>query len=668
MRKEEQTGEDTEAQILELEILGRSCRWEVDAQGRFTCLSESIYNLTGYTARELLEGGYHFYDLFPESEREELKTAAFKVFAQRQPFVEFENPMVTKSGRTIWMSTNGTPVLGSSGQLIGYRGTDRDITEQRRMQDNLERQNVFLDSIIDAVQSAVVVVNRTGDIVFANPAARTVLGLSITHGDLYAYNDPRWGIEAVDGTTIRNEDLPFNIILRTGRPVRGMRMAIRKDGKDRRIIEVSGNPVFSEDHEIESVVFSVTDVTQLEEAAKELLAAKQRAEAANTAKSQFLSNMSHELRTPLNAIMGMADLLDMSELNAEQRDEVEVIARSASSLLYLINEILDLARIEEDKLIIQAAPFNPSTLLNDLDIDFRKQAADKGIGLSLQVASNMPPRVIASESLIRRIVENLLDNAVKFTSEGHIHVAIGLIQWENGETVLEVCVEDTGTGFPPEMCDEIFERFHQVDNTSTRRFGGVGLGLSIVRELARRLGGVISAESPIQEAGPGCGGPGARFRVQIPCKVVTSRPAPALPVQEKPALPELPKALRVLIVEDNPINRSVTESFLKHLEFETETAADGRDAVRKMAEKPFDIVLMDISMPIMDGFDALKIIRGKGFPEHARCTPVIAVTAHAMSGDRESFLEAGFNDYLAKPYKFDQLQELIGRVLAEPDR
>ena len=585
-----------------------------------------------------------------------------KVFHNRQSFVNFINPMQTKSGRIIWMSTDGAPILDENGQLRGYRGTDRDVTEQIRLQESLERQNSFLDSVIDAVQSAVLVLNASGDIVFSNPAARRILALNVREGDLYTYNDDRWGIQTENGDPMPEEDLPFNVVRRTKRPIRGLRMAIQIDGGDRRLIEVSGNPVLDRDGEIQSVVFSVADVTQQEEAARELMAARRRAESANRTKSQFLANMSHELRTPLNGIMGMADLLMMANLPDEQREQVEVINRSAVSLLHLINEILDLARIEEGRLAVSTESFNPATLLSDFKRHFSEQAARKGIALRMRTAADLPLRVVSSEFIIRRIFENLLENAVKFTESGSIDVVISQIRKETGETALQLIVEDTGVGFPSEKCEEIFERFYQVDNSPTRRHGGAGLGLSIVKELTARLGGTILAESPIHESREQ---PGARFCVEIPCSQVPTRrqpeQEPAMPTSRTPEIP--PAAMRVLIVEDNPINRSVTESFLKHIKFATDTATNGREAVEKLASQPFDIVLMDISMPVMDGFEALQIIRSPDFHEYGRTVPVIAVTAHAMAGDRESFLSAGFTDYLSKPYKFEQLKEKIHSVL-----
>lgn len=413
--------------------------------------------------------------------------------------------------------------------------------------------------------------------------------------------------------------------------------------------------------------------------AAEARAALRQAETSNAAKSQFLANMSHEIRTPLNGVVGMIELMQLTELSAAQKRYVETATQSSQALLHLIDDILDLSRIEVGKLELERAPFHLPSLIHDLRVLFTDQARAKGLSLMTPVADELNLVLIGDQHRLLQILTNLVGNAIKFTSEGAVTLR-GIIEQEMGSAIrLRFEISDTGIGIPANKQDMIFDAFTQADNSMTRRFGGTGLGLSIARRLIHMMDGDIGVESAI--------GVGSTFWFTVVLdrqasnempgrKVVEAAveprimPAPALPVAgmfTSPATRDFQAALRragrgsvsILLVEDNPANLRVTQALLETLGCSVTTARNGLEAVGAYRENNFDLVLMDCQMPEMDGYEATRMIRQiEGYQR--RRAPIIALTAHAMEGSREASMASGMDDQITKPLT---MATLINKLL-----
>jgi signal transduction histidine kinase/CheY-like chemotaxis protein/HPt (histidine-containing phosphotransfer) domain-containing protein len=384
---------------------------------------------------------------------------------------------------------------------------------------------------------------------------------------------------------------------------------------------------------------------------EELRQAKELAEQASRSKGEFLANMSHEIRTPMNAVIGMTQLALDAESPEARRDAILKASRAAQSLLGILNDILDFSKVEAGRLEFERVPLSLSELLSGLQDVFASTARDKGIALRFEVEPSLPGGLSGDPLRLRQILQNLLGNALKFTAEGQIVVRVEKVSEEDGGVVCRFSVRDTGPGIAPEHLPRLFQSFFQTDSSVTRKYGGTGLGLAISKRLVELMGGRIGVESEP--------GRGSCFWFQLPLARDTSQGDSA-----GEAAPALPRGRRVLLVEDNRLNQEVALYFLLRAGLEVDVAAHGAEALEKLSRHAYDAVLMDCQMPVLDGYEATRRIRG--MPRFARL-PIIAMTANALEGDRERSLEAGMNDHLNKPIDADRLYRTLDRWLAQGD-
>lgn len=405
-------------------------------------------------------------------------------------------------------------------------------------------------------------------------------------------------------------------------------------------------------------VYMTIDLTEAREREQALLIAQKEAEAAKEAKARFLANTSHEIRTPLNGILGMAQVLEKSDLNKDQRMQADLILESGHALKALLDDVLDLSQIEANKMEIAPVEEDFRQLLLQLQERHRMRASEKQVTLRIGVDSNIPSHVVFDARRVSQCLSNIFSNAIKFSPGGTVDV-YALARYERSGLLISITVSDTGIGMTEDVVEQIFTPFAQADSSNTRHLGSSGLGLSVTRQLARLMGGDVTCES--------VPGKGSVFTMTFLARLVEVRQNKIEDedaIAEKASSAVVAENRHVLLVDDHPLNRRVARLFLEPEGYSITEAEDGQQALDRLAERSFDVVLLDLHMPVLDGFETLRYIRDS--QESWRDVPVIALTADAMSYDRERYKTEGINGYIAKPIEQRDLLKEIGRLIRMP--
>ena len=625
--------------------------WTSDVEGRTTYISPNVFEIVGYTAEEfcargeeLWLGRIHFED------RKAVVQAYAALFERGRPF-NVEYRIQCADGHWIWVHDRAFTTYEKNG--IRYAdGIFSDVTRRKEAEEKLRESEARLRSLVESTQDWVWEIDQHGVYTYASQQVWDLLG--------YEPEEVigRTPFDFMSPEEARRVQKELSEFVGNAAPIRRMEKTTRhKDGREV-VLESSGVALFDSHGGFRGLRGIDRDITSRKQAERELHAAKEAAEAANRAKSQFLANMSHEIRTPMNGILGMTEMALETDLTSDQREYLEMAKTSAEALLAVLDDILDFSKIEAGKLEMESIDFNLREAVDLVVKTLAVRASEKDLELQVRVDPGVPVRVAGDPGRLRQVLLNLISNAIKFTERGGVTVAVGCESDRCEGAWLSFRVSDTGLGIPPEKQAAIFSAFSQADNSTTRRFGGTGLGLSISQKLVEMMGGRITVESAV--------GKGSTFHFTARFgRPVSREPAPS---GDCPDLKGLPVSglnatsgqcsRDILLVEDNPVNQALAVRLLQKKGHRVEVAANGREALQKFKSGHFDLVLMDVQMPEMDGFETTAAIRDleKATGGHM---PIIAMTAHAMKGDRERCLAAGMDGYVAKPVRPAQLFEAI---------
>ncbi|MEP7242335.1 MAG: PAS domain-containing protein [Gammaproteobacteria bacterium] len=621
--------------------------WEIDLLHRKHWASSNYYALLGYAPGEIaLESVDDLHSIVhPEDYARATRTAQEHISMGAAHDLEIR--VRCKSGDYRWFRVRGNAERDADGVAIRVSGSIHDIHKQKVAEDALHEVKARFERAIHGTQDGLWEVDRLIGKLWLSPRMHHLLGFA--DGELGDHLSALRDRMHPDDLPVREAAVSSNF--NEGRSADYEVRILTKAG-EYRWFRLRGTPSVASDGQVQRVSGSMHDVTEAREARDALIRASEAAQAANQAKSAFLANVSHEIRTPMNGIIGMTTLLLDTPLDDTQREFADTIRASADSLLNVINDILDFSKIEAGKLDIEFVEMDLAQCIRDVGTSMSFQAEAKGLQLAVNVHPEVPVRAVGDGQRIRQCLINLLGNAIKFTPTGQVSVEVSVVSVRDGVALTRFEVRDSGIGIAPETVKSLFQPFVQADSSTTRHFGGTGLGLSIVRRLVEMMGGEVGAASEL--------GKGSRFWFCLPLKKVEG--SAASDARGTPSRVELTRRYsgRVLLVEDNPVNQKVASRFLQRLGCEVTLVENGVDCLKEWEGGEFDLVLMDVQMPLMDGYTATRRIREleqRGRPR----TCIFALTANAMTGELEKCLECGMDGLLTKPLAMDELRGVLDR-------
>jgi len=519
--------------------------------------------------------------------------------------------------------------------------------------EELRRQSHLMQAIFDTMTDGVIVCDRDLRFTHVNRAASEVGGVDCNRSALDQIANG-FALRTARGTPpLPLEQWPLARAVR-GESIDGMRMLLSGPELLHDLwLEASARPVIEQDGSLYGGLIVYRDVTMRQQAEEEMARAHRLALEAARLRTEFLDNVSHEILTPLNGIVGMTQLLLGTSLTAEQRECAEAVQSSGETLRGIVEDVLDFSNLSEGKLVLEDGEFDPHVSIEQVAAQFAPRAQKCGLKLALELDERLPHLVVGDARRLEQILSNLVSNAVKFSNQGEIVMRAGQSDESADEVTLSFEVSDTGIGIAADHQSKIFQPFSQVDGSTSRNYGGSGLGLAIVAQLVRQMGGQIGVESEL--------GRGSTFRFTARmAKTIRQRTEDLVHASSHAGESGKPPAIRVLVVEDNPVNQKLAQSQLNTLGFAADVVDSGQEALDALTLKPYPIVLMDCQMPGIDGYEATAEIRRRE-ARSAHRTIVIAMTAHALNGAREKCEAAGMDDYIGKPVDIDDLDAILKR-------
>jgi len=605
--------------------------------------NKAYEQFTGLSKAQFI--GKTSHDIFPVYIAEKYAKVDRELLDNKSGFQRYEAPGIDANGRLRDLVINKAVFTEAEGKVAGFIGVFDDITERKQQEHEIQKwANVF--------------VNAEWGVAATGTSGMNIELMNPTFAKMHGYT-----VEELSAKTIIDLIAPQ---ARAGLPEEAHKIVemdhylletvhIRKDESIFPVL-VNATAVKDESGKILYHAVHVQDITKQKQFELQLIKAKEVAEVANFAKSQFLANMSHEIRTPMNGFMGMMQLLEMTQLTEEQKEIIHISKTSSDLLLGVINNILDYSKLEAGMMELERIPLNIETVIGDTVKLFQLSATQKGLIIETLIAGDVPDSIVGDPFRLRQILCNLIGNAVKYTRKGRIDVIVKKVgELNNKKIKLEFVVKDTGIGIAADKIDVLFKSFSQVDSSDTRKYGGTGLGLAIAKGLVGKMDGAIGVESRQ--------GAGSIFSFtcifEMVCVEIESTEPSTEEVEYQNENP-----LRLLLVENDAINRMVVEKVARKKGWTVTVAENGMEAVAAVKQTSFDVIVIDVQMPEMDGYEVTRIIRQMESLSNRRI-PIIAMTAYALYGDREKCLDAGMDDYISKPIDLDKFVQLVNKWLSK---
>jgi PAS domain S-box-containing protein len=621
-----------------------------DKEERIVAWNPFAERMLGMTKKDLFNKPAK--DLYPEKEWQRIRSSRVR---RRGSLDDIETKIIKKDGNVLDANVSISVLKDLDGGVIGFIGIIRDITFRKMNERKLKESENKIRVILDNSAAAITLTDDQERIISWNRFTERLFGMR--KKDLYLrpvsslYPAKEW--TKIHSGNIRQIESKQHLETQI----------IRKDGEviD---VELSINVLRDAQNKIVGSVGMIQDITKQKQFRQQLLQAKLIAEEANNTKSLFLANMSHEVRTPMNTIIGMIDLTLDTPLSPEQKENLQVVKDAADNLLGLLNDILDLSRVEAGKITLENIEFHLPNVVKNICKGLDVLAKKKKLGIVLNIDAQVPELILGDPVRLRQVIINLVNNAIKFTSQGVIEIGVKTLSLipAKGEIVIQFSVRDEGIGIPEDKYEKIFEVFTQADESTTRKYGGTGLGLAISKRLVEMMGGQIWVES--------AEGKRSTFFFTGVFKVIAQKAAEAPDAKQQEekideaALPPI-KELKILLAEDNLVNQKITARILEKQGWQVAAVANGKEVIERLDREPFDVVLMDVQMPVLDGLEATKIIR-ENEKSTGKHVPIIALTARAMKEEKESFVESGMDGYVSKPIDrkklFEEIENIINKV------
>jgi PAS domain S-box-containing protein len=646
--------------LSEAQKLAHIGSWEWELSTNKISWSDEFYHIHGIETRQDELTPEQLFACIHPADREEVKTIIDNTLKSHRPST-FYYRIIRRDNAVRTLHSRVELVLNEEGNPVKIVGTGQDVSE--RVQEE-EMENLAVAATKS--YNSVLITDMNGTVEWVNEGFTRLTGYTLDE------------VKGTNAETLRRGEKAgspespnyFNEVTIKKAPITYESKNHTKGGKEHWTITTL-TPVLDKDGAVKRILAIDSDITERKEAEfdlvranriaehslrkgnralSELMEAKKQLEETMKVKEQFLANMSHEIRTPMNAIVGFTDLLLKAPLTAEQRQFIDAIKVSGENLLVIINDILDFSKMQAGKISLEHLEFSLSQILSVAIELMLQKSVEKSTNLFTKIDKSIPDRLIGDPTRLTQILLNLVGNAIKFTEKGEIKVEVELISEMNDNIKLKFSVVDTGIGIPEEKLATIFDAFTQATNDTTRKYGGTGLGLAIVKQLVEIQGGRISAKSKV--------GSGSTFSFTLNFKKNLNPKAIEPNNGAEPVVEEYTEPLNILLVEDNILNQVLAKKVLTDWHWAVEVAENGVVAIKKAREKDFDIILMDIQLPEMDGYEATRYIRNK-FPQPKCNVPIMAMTAHAISSEEEKCANAGMNGYISKPFNQKTLYSKI---------